>query len=255
MPAAAVTITANWEPIPPTIYTVTFVSDGVMHTTRSVANGGLLGELPVQPTKTGHSFAGWWTDVISGKLVDENHPVEDHLTLHARWNINVYTVSFVSVGGSVVTPLSINHGQSLGSRFPTPQRAGYRFDGWFTQAGASVTAATPISSGTTLTARWTATSAMLKSLKVTGGKFNRAFVDGTATYTVTIPKKRGSTTVSAGKQNKAATVEFKIKGKWKKVNKQKVSLKPGKSTTVSIRVKQKGMKTMTYKVKVVRAKK
>jgi uncharacterized repeat protein (TIGR02543 family) len=166
-----------------------------------------------------------------------------------------HTVTFNSVGGSAAASIQINSGTTLGSRLPTSIRTGYRFDGWFLPNGTKVSATTIINSDVILTGRWTVTSAMLKSLKVTGGKFSKPFADGVASYTVTIPKKRASTTVSAVKQNKAATVEFKIGGKWKKVNKQKVSLKLGKKVTVTIRVKQKGLKTMTYKVKVARAKK
>ena len=165
-----------------------------------------------------------------------------------------YTVTFNSAGGNAVAVKSVTSGAVLGA-LPTPARAGYAFDGWYNAGGAKVSASTPINANVTLTARWTATHTFLKSLKVPGGKFSQAFKNNTFTYTVKLPKKKASTTVSVVKQNKKAIVEFKIGGKWKKVTSQKVGLKPGKSTTVTIRVKQAGLKTATYKVKVSRAKK
>ena len=47
-------------------------------------------------------------------------------------------------------------GESLGSKYITATRTGYRFDGWFTSGGAEVKADTVINDVLTLTAKWTA---------------------------------------------------------------------------------------------------
>ena len=47
-------------------------------------------------------------------------------------------------------------GESLGSKYITATRTGYRFDGWFTPGGAEVKADTVINDAITLTAKWTA---------------------------------------------------------------------------------------------------
>ena len=165
-----------------------------------------------------------------------------------------YTVTFNSAGGSAVAAKSITNGAAVGP-LPTPTRVGYAFDGWYTAAGAKISPTAPVTGSMTLTARWTPTHTFLKSLKVPGGKFKQGFEHNVFSYIVTLPKKKASTTVKVAKQNKNATVEFKVGKKWKKATTQKVSLKPGKSKTVTIRVKQKGLNTAIYKVKVTRAKK
>ena len=94
------------------------------------------------PTKTCHSFAGWngtTGNTFTGGLSDE--------TITATWTLNTYTVTFNPNGGSVSTPSSpVNCGGTVS--LPTPTKAGYDFDGWYT----ATTGGTEITSSTTFTA-------------------------------------------------------------------------------------------------------
>lgn len=66
--------------------------------------GKTYGTLPV-PTRTGYSFAGWYTAVSGGSLVSESTLVNsnsDH-TLYARWNIISYKVSWSNISNVTVS--------------------------------------------------------------------------------------------------------------------------------------------------------
>ena len=73
------------------------------------------------PTRDGYTFAGW-------KEVPSTMPAND-LTLTALWQVNTYTLSFDSDGGSACNALPFEYGQPL-IGLPTPTRDGYTFDGW-----------------------------------------------------------------------------------------------------------------------------
>ena len=67
-------------------YTITFdPQEGTIdETTRIVAQGELIGELPV-PVRDGYVFGGWFTASSGGLKIDENYTVASDTTLYARW--------------------------------------------------------------------------------------------------------------------------------------------------------------------------
>ena len=84
-------------------YTVTFNANGgsVSTTTATVAYDSAYGSLP-SPSRTGYTFAGWYTSQTGGSKVETTTIVQtanDH-TLFARWTANTYTVVFNANGGS-----------------------------------------------------------------------------------------------------------------------------------------------------------
>ena len=148
---------AQWNP---NTYNVTYdehggstVSDG------SYVYGNTL-SFPTAPTKTGHTFLGWF-DAASGGSELSASTVSARVTnsaLHAQWNPNTYNVTYEEHGGSTVSDGSYVYGNTL--VFPTaPTRSGYTFAGWFAAAsGGSALTASAVSAGTsnvTLHAQWT----------------------------------------------------------------------------------------------------
>ena len=86
---------------------MTFDSTGGVATTssKSVVYGQKYGELP-NATRTGYTFAGWFTEENEGKgeKVTEDDTVAkgfDH-TLYAQWVINNYTITFDFGNGTFV---------------------------------------------------------------------------------------------------------------------------------------------------------
>ena len=94
MPGNDITITALWTP---NNYTVTFDPMGgdISIARKNVTYDSTYGELP-EPTKTGHSFSGWFTEEGNGDEVTNETEVNitEAQILYAHWDINNYTLTF-----------------------------------------------------------------------------------------------------------------------------------------------------------------
>ena len=63
-------------------YLVTFNTNGGTNVKQQLVLEGSTATIPVEPTKSGYLFAGWFLD---GELYDFNKPVNDNLLLIAKW--------------------------------------------------------------------------------------------------------------------------------------------------------------------------
>lgn len=117
-------------------FTVTFLPNGagvtLPESSKEVTNGRAYGELPT-PTRNGYAFQGWHT--ASGASVAANTVVNlsADQSLYAYWAPVAYEIRLDPNGGtlkqtSIGVPESGNYGE-----LPRPSRAGYTFEGWFTQ--------------------------------------------------------------------------------------------------------------------------
>lgn len=149
------------DPPEPEEAAITFISNcdlEVPAQTRTV--GAVLGTLP-QPSRTGYSFDGWFTDNGTfANQVSVNTTVTGDMTLYAKWTAGGFTVTFNTNGGVNLTEntKTVAYGQPYGA-LPTPERSGFSFQGWFTAAddtGVQVTAETTVSTAEahTLYAHW-----------------------------------------------------------------------------------------------------
>jgi uncharacterized repeat protein (TIGR02543 family) len=159
--------TPIWEPITikaiwtPKKYTINFIAQGgaVDPTSIEVLYDTEIPALPT-PTRPGYAFNGWFSAATSGnKFTATVYTFTENQTLYAQWEPNIYTITFDPQSGSV-NPASKNvtFGSVVGD-LPTPERIGYDFEGWFTEAngsGTRYTAATSysIASSITLYAHW-----------------------------------------------------------------------------------------------------
>ena len=111
--------------------------------------------LPADPTKEGHTFAGWYygTQAEHGSScrVYDGAPIYEDTALHAHFNINRYTVTYDVAGGTPIESEVLNWNTVASA--PTPIRIGYNFKGWALADG-SIYNNSPIKQNTTLTARW-----------------------------------------------------------------------------------------------------
>ena len=132
------------DPQPTTKYTVTFnYSDGRDDTTVQVAEGGKV-EKPTDPTRDGYTFEGWYKDMFCEQPFDfETETITDDITLYAKWTQD---------GDGPVTPTSAtityhldggtNHADNPETitaedgdvELKAPTKAGYTFEGWYTNA-------------------------------------------------------------------------------------------------------------------------
>ena len=129
--------------------------------TKAVQHNGTYGEMPT-PIRSGYHFDGWYTEKNGGSKVDANTSVttkEAHM-LYAHWSEAKFNITLDPNGGTLAnTTYEVTYNSPYGE-LPTPNRAGYDFDGWFTEKddGTKVEASTVVTAAEphTLYAHWTA---------------------------------------------------------------------------------------------------
>lgn len=146
--------------------TVTFnPGEGTTPTaSKSVTYGGTYGTLPT-PTRTGYTFAGWYTAASGGTRVYSTTTVSitANQTLYAHWTAKTITATFNLAGGNIGGSTdSVTKTETYDSAWVLPSdpvRAGYTFAGWYTEAtgGTQITGADTVAytSNKTIYARWT----------------------------------------------------------------------------------------------------
>ena len=116
-------------------YTVTFNAYGGFPTPdEQHVKSGEKAVLPVAPTLKGYTFAFWYLgeDEQNATAYDFDTPVTGDITLTAKWNINKYTVTFDSNGGTPVPPAQkVEYGLTAAEPTSAPTKTGYTFDGWY----------------------------------------------------------------------------------------------------------------------------
>ena len=98
MPAGDMTVTAKWKI---NQYTITFDTDGGSEVASITQDYGTAITAPAAPTKTGYTFAGWYTDAACTNAWNfGSNMLADHdMTLYARWVRNA--VRKATITGSV----------------------------------------------------------------------------------------------------------------------------------------------------------
>ena len=138
MPAENMTVTAQWEI---NRYTITFDTAGGSEIASITQDYGTAITTPADPTREGYTFIGW------DREIPETMPAEN-ITLKARWEINQYTITFDTAGGSEIAPIT----QDYGTQITTPEaptREGYTFIGWDREIPTTMPA-----ENITITAKW-----------------------------------------------------------------------------------------------------
>lgn len=129
--------------------------NGKSISTQTIDRGGKF-TAPAAPSKENHTFAGWYNG--DEKFDFTTVPTGD-VTLTAKWNINQYTVKFVSDHGSFADQ-TIEYGKPIDTgKLTIPQVEGFTFDGWYTDNihyNTKFDFTQPIKHNTTVYAKWTA---------------------------------------------------------------------------------------------------
>ena len=132
MPGEDITYIAQWTPKE---YTITYDLNGgngtMTPTTYTIESETFA--LPDNPTKAGHTFAGWYANAeLTGNAVTQ---IEKGSTgdkaYWAKWEVASYTINFDTEGGTgVTTPLTVQYGAQL-PNITIPTKAGYLFLGYY----------------------------------------------------------------------------------------------------------------------------
>ena len=148
-----ITLTAKWNI---NKYTVTFDSyGGTPVPPAQEVEYGLTATKPADPTLKGYTFAFWYLgeDEQNATAYDFDTPVTENITLTAKWNINKYTVTFDSYGGTPVPPAQeVEYGLTA-TEPAAPEKTGYTFDGWYL-GDEKYDFSAAVEQNITLTAKW-----------------------------------------------------------------------------------------------------
>ena len=103
-------------------YTITFDTAGGSEIASITQNYCTAITAPADPTREGYTFIGWDRDIPEIMLAE-------NITVTAQWEINRYTITFDTAGGSEIAPITQDYGTAITAP-ADPTREGYTFIGW-----------------------------------------------------------------------------------------------------------------------------
>ena len=156
MPAENITVKAQWEI---NQYTITFDTNGGSEIAPITQDYGTEITAPADPTRKGYTFKGW------DKEIPETMPAEN-ITVKAQWEINQYTITFDTNGGSEIAPITQDYGTEITAP-ADPTRKGYTFKGWDKEIPETMPA-----ENLTITARWRDTEKPTGEIIIGTNKWN-----------------------------------------------------------------------------------
>jgi uncharacterized repeat protein (TIGR02543 family) len=131
---------------------------------------------PADPTKTGYTFAGWYSDEALTNAVSWPYIMTaSDVTFYAKWTINQYTVSFDSNEGSAVTAITQDYNTSV-TKPSDPTKTGYTFAGWYSDEALTSSVSWPYTmtaENVTFYAKWTVNQYTITLNSNGGGTVNQ----------------------------------------------------------------------------------
>ena len=140
-------------------YTITFDTNGGSEIALITQDYGTEITAPDNPTRKGYTFKGW------DKEIPETMPAEN-MTVKAQWEINQYTITFDTNGGSEIAPITQDYGTEITAP-DNPTRKGYTFKGWDKEIPETMPA-----ENITITARWKDTEKPTGEIIIGTNKWN-----------------------------------------------------------------------------------
>lgn len=114
--------------VPGTV-TIAFEENGGTEVTNISQISGTALTAPTAPTKTGYTFAGWYSDSGLTSAYTFSTMPSSNLTLYAKWQILTFTVNFYDDDGTLISSETVEYGK--GATAPTaPYKPGVKFTGW-----------------------------------------------------------------------------------------------------------------------------
>lgn len=188
------TLTARWTA---NQYTITFDTDGGSEIAPITQDYGTAIKAPAAPTKTGYTFMGW------NPALPAAMPAGD-MTIKAQWEINRYTVTFDTGGGSEVDAQTVAYGEK--AKTPAdPTKTGYTFAGW-ELGGNAYDFAASVTEDMTLTAKWKDSEKPTGEIKISKNSW-KAFLNN-ITFGLFFKDTQTVTINAADNSGEAVTVEY-----------------------------------------------
>ena len=199
-------------------YPVTFQSESGSEVASQI-RANTPADRPADPTKEGYTFIGWYNGESEWNF---ETPVTENLTLTAKWQLNRYTITFDTAGGSEVAPITQDYGTTI-TPPAAPPRTGYTFAGWDREIPTTMPA-----EDMTITARWTVNQYTITFKPENGGQDIVIKQDyGTAITAPANPTKTGYTFAGWDKTipSTMPAGDMAITARWQ-VNQYTITFKP-----------------------------
>ena len=195
MPAENITVKAQWEI---NQYAITFDTNGGSEIAPITQDYGTAITAPADPTREGYTFIGWDRDI------PEIMPAEN-ITVTAQWEINRYTITFDTAGGSEIAPITQDYGTNITAP-ADPTREGYTFIGWDKAIPTTMPA-----ENITVTAQWKDSEKPTGEIKINENSW-KAFLNN-ITFGLFFKDTQTVTINAADNSGETVTVEYLLSDK------------------------------------------
>ena len=195
MPAENMTVKAQWEI---NQYAITFDTNGGSEIAPITQDYGTEITAPDNPTREGYTFIGWDRDI------PEIMPAEN-MTVTAQWEINRYTITFDTAGGSEIAPITQDYGTNITAP-ADPTREGYTFIGWDKAIPTTMPA-----ENITVTAQWKDSEKPTGEIKINENSW-KAFLNN-ITFGLFFKDTQTVTINAADNSGETVTVEYLLSDK------------------------------------------
>ncbi|MCH5256204.1 MAG: InlB B-repeat-containing protein [Lachnospiraceae bacterium] len=157
LPLTDIAIKPRW------LATVTFNTNGGSAVpAQEIKIGDKCTRPTTNPTREDYTFVDWYKDEACTQLYDFNAPVEENITIYAKWRSDndpvKYTVTFKDDNGDIIGTTEVEAGQNC-SKPSDPAKSGYTFDGWYKDPQFAEESKyefnTPVNEDIILYAKWT----------------------------------------------------------------------------------------------------
>ena len=160
---------------------------------------------PSDPTKAGYTFTGWYTDSALTQAWNFDDWVTGELNLYAGWTVNQYTITFDTVGGSEIAPITQDYGTAITTP-ADPTREGYTFIGWDKAIPTTMPA-----ENMTVTAQWKDSEKPTGEIKINENSW-KAFLNN-ITFGLFFKDTQTVTITAADNSGETVTVEYLLSAK------------------------------------------
>lgn len=156
--------------------------------------------LPIDVTKTGCTFAGWYeSETLTGDAI-LSIPLDAYgdKAYYAKWNANTYSIELVTNDGTINNGNVTSYTYGVGTQLPVDvTKEGFQFDGWYNNSNYDIeisSISTTDFGNKTYYAKWSAQSYAI-AYETNGGTINGTFANtytfGVGTILPTDVKKSG----------------------------------------------------------------
>ena len=179
-------------------YTITFDTNGGSEIAPITQDYGTAITAPADPTREGYTFIGW------DKAIPTTMPAEN-MTVTAQWEINQYTITFDTAGGSEIAPITQEYGTAITAP-ADPTREGYTFIGWDMEIPTTMPA-----ENMTITAQWKDIEKPTGEIKINENSW-KAFLNN-ITFGLFFKDTQTVTITAADNSGETVTVEYLLSNK------------------------------------------